>query len=407
MNYYNEFDPKAAAWLQQLIDDKQIPNGHVDSRSITEVQPSDLEGFSQCHFFAGIGGWSLALRLAGWPEDRPVWTASLPCQPFSTAGRQRGTEDERHLAPVYLELVRQCKPPVQFGEQVSSKLARYEWLPGIRLELEALGYSFGAADLCAPCAGEIGEGRIVRGDQESWERIIIGHPHVRQRLYWVADADSERRSRIDTLLRPEEGRAGGEGHFLETTGCGTDGGIPSAERFGQPTRGTDSGKSEVPELVDFLPSDSCGLGYSSSTRLEGREQPIGNDKWTHGQISTCSSEHPHGGLSDTKNVGCNQLGELGGMSDEKNSERSCYLSGEHPSYDLLPCRDGKTRRTESGIFPLVDGIPRGMVPSGDPDDPCYANATSEARAMRLKGYGNAIVPPLAALFITSYREATE
>lgn len=208
--YYNEFDPKAAARLQQLIDDKQIPYGYVDSRSILEVQPSDLRGFTQCHFFAGVGGWSLALRLAGVPDSEPVWTASLPCQPFSTAGKQLGTDDERHLAPTFLELVRQCRPAKCFGEQVASKLARTDWLPGIRLEFEALGYSFGAADLCAPCAGEVGEGWIVRGDQGSWERLIIGHPHIRQRLYWVADRGVAQPSGVGTgsIFREASGRGG-------------------------------------------------------------------------------------------------------------------------------------------------------------------------------------------------------
>jgi DNA (cytosine-5)-methyltransferase 1 len=78
-----------------------------------------------------------------------------------------------------------------------------------------------------------------------------------------------------------------------------------------------------------------------------------------------------------------------------------------PDFALLPCRDGKTRRTESGIFPLVNGIPRGVVPSGKPSDPSYCNATAEARAIRLKGYGNAIVPPLAAAFITAFTQVSQ
>lgn len=67
--YYNEFDPFAAKWLRNLIDAGLIAPGIVDDRSITDVTPADLEGFKQCHFFAGIGGWSLALRLAGVPDD--------------------------------------------------------------------------------------------------------------------------------------------------------------------------------------------------------------------------------------------------------------------------------------------------------------------------------------------------
>lgn len=84
--YYNEIDPFAAAWLRRLIARGLIAPGDVDTRSITDVRADDLVSYVQCHFFAGIGGWSLALRLAGWPDDRPVWTGSCPCQPFSGAG---------------------------------------------------------------------------------------------------------------------------------------------------------------------------------------------------------------------------------------------------------------------------------------------------------------------------------
>lgn len=90
MHYYNENDPKAAAWLRELIRCGHIPFGYVDTRSICDVRADELVRYVQCHFFAGIGGWPLALKLAGWPGDRPVWTGSCPCQPFSAAGKGAG-----------------------------------------------------------------------------------------------------------------------------------------------------------------------------------------------------------------------------------------------------------------------------------------------------------------------------
>lgn len=251
--FYNEWDAKAAAWLGELTKQGMLPKGHIDDRSITEIQAGDVIGYRHVHYFAGIGGWPLALKLAGWPDDRPVWTGSCPCQPFSTAGRQRGTADERHLWPEFLRLIRECRPPTIFGEQVASPLGR-QWLAGVFADLEELGYAVAGADLCA--AG-------------------IGAPHIRQRLFWVA--------------------------------------------------------------------------HAHDTRPQGRRCA---------ELRECPSQW---------------LAGAGGVS-----------GGENPwaAYDLLPCRDGKWRRVESGTFPLAHGVP--------------------ARVGRLRGYGNAIVPQLAAEFIVAF-----
>ena len=74
--YYNEIDAYAAQWLRNLIREGLIAPGDVDERSIVDVRADDLRGYEQCHFFAGIGGWSYALRLAGWPDDRATPSGS-------------------------------------------------------------------------------------------------------------------------------------------------------------------------------------------------------------------------------------------------------------------------------------------------------------------------------------------
>lgn len=109
MVYYNENDPDIAARLQQLVDDSLLPKGYVDTRSTTEVKPDDLKGFKQCHFFAGIGGWPLALKLVGIPEDFNIWTGSCPCQPFSVADSRfsKGLDDERNLWCYFFNLIKE------------------------------------------------------------------------------------------------------------------------------------------------------------------------------------------------------------------------------------------------------------------------------------------------------------
>ena len=148
MNYYNEIDSGAADWLQRLIDRGLIPPGDVDRRSIAEVKSDDLRGYTQCHFFAGVGGWSYALQYAGWPAGRPVWTGSCPCQPFSSAGKGKGTADKRHLWPEFHRLIAQCSPAAVFGEQVSGK-AGLAWLDAVQDDLKASGYTCGAPTLQA------------------------------------------------------------------------------------------------------------------------------------------------------------------------------------------------------------------------------------------------------------------
>lgn len=267
--WYNEIDPQAAAWLRELIKQGHIADGVVDERSIEDVLPSDLDGFTQCHFFAGIGGWSLALRMAGVPDDAPVWTGSCPCQPFSTAGKGAGFADERHLWPAFYHLIQQCRPERLYGEQVASAL---DWLDLVQTDLEASGYAFAAADLCA---------------------ASIDAPHIRQRIYWVANSNDAR----------------------------------------------SQGRSLLPERPNQCVAGEGGmagwLGFSDSNGCEARSEA---------------------------------------------ATRARYRNPFEPTdWQYLECRDGFRRPTKPGIFPLADGIP--------------------ARVVRLRGYGNAIVPQVAAAFI--------
>ena len=257
--YYNEFNPFAASWLKELIKAGHIAQGDVDDRSIEDIKPNELRGYTQCHFFAGIGVWSYALRQAGWPDDRDVWTGSCPCQPFSASGKGKGITDKRHLWPAWFHLIKECNPSVVFGEQVASKSA-LAWLDIVSTDLEGQDFAVGAIDLCA--AG-------------------IGAPHQRQRIYFVADAGRSQCWRRDGLPNTisNEGdtpcTGGGPRGVLRSSDVSTNGG---SDNGGTLTSGfwgdaewlkCCDGKSR-PTKPGILP-----LAYGSTNRL-GRLRGYGN-----------------------------------------------------------------------------------------------------------------------------------
>lgn len=246
--YYNEFDPFAAAWLRELIKAGLIADGEVDERSIKEVVGADLVGFDQCHFFAGLGGWSYALRRAGWPDTRPVWTGSCPCQPFSLAGKKEGFQDPRHLWPDFRRLIGDGKPPTVFGEQVASAAA---WLALVRSDLDAMGYAVGAIPIEAACADA---------------------DHLRDRFWFVGDyqGDGRGEGRPEHEVRCGRPAVASDGipinlaDALGQRGCSGDGQRQDAEDANPPGQGSvewwlgSDGKARpvkpgVRLLVDGLP----------------------------------------------------------------------------------------------------------------------------------------------------------
>lgn len=225
--YYNEIDPFAAQWLRNLIASGHIAPGEVDERSIEDVTPDDLRGFTQCHFFAGIGVWSHSLRLAGWPDDKPVWTGSCPCQPFSAAGKGDGFADERHLWPHFFHLISERRPQHVFGEQVASGNAN-TWFDLVQADLEGLGYAFGLVPFAA--AG-------------------IGAPHIRERAYWVAESAGEQYQKLLPGLEKGNGEEGGWSPAKSTGLCSAGG----------------MGDTNLTRL-EGLSGNDCAAGWKGQTR---------------------------------------------------------------------------------------------------------------------------------------------
>jgi len=408
-----------------------IADGDVVECSIEDMRPSDLAGYTQFHAFAGIGGWSLALRLAGVPDSYPIWTGSCPCQPFSAAGKGGGTADERHLWPAFFHLIDQCRPGVVLGEQVASSDG-LGWLDLVSADMEGAGYAFAAHDLCA--AG-------------------VGAPHIRQRLWFVGYTHGER-----------QGAFGGirQGTGAELTGGRAVGGVGYAggDHMGRLHRGasrqeTESqGSGQFPRNRGVVPGSASAVGELADTLFAG---------WTERRTGAGGGSSTGSGLpsplADTDQGGCGIVGGDGLRRQQFHDVDGCregfrvadpdggssgrdagrlhaqeapawgvrIADGFEPSGAILPrspaartidqpwrdadwlfCRDGKWRPVEPGSFPLVDGLPTGMVALGAELerlatlvglDGGSLKRAKGFRAPALRGFGNAIVTSAAEAHI--------
>jgi DNA (cytosine-5)-methyltransferase 1 len=381
--YYNEHDPYAAQWLRNLIDAGHIAPGDVDERSITEVQAGDLKSYTQCHFFAGIAVWSHALRRAGWPDDRSVWTGSCPCQPFSQAGKQKGFDDARHLWPVWFRLIEECRPAIVLGEQVASAL---DWLDLVQTDLEAADYAFGASDLCA--AG-------------------FGGAHIRQRLYYVGLGIPDSSGPLARQRRPEAARHGGSAVAAERAV-----GLAHAS---DERRQQDPGGSSADEEADGRArrlggepdSDNLAASHGAGGRLaeadsgQCRRLPDGEGRLLDGAQAgrqqgdgepAAGSEllglahHHHQGPQRRPGVperGDERAAGPGGLETEPRPAHAPLLGRE--AVDWLFCRDGKWRPVSPGTLPLAHA--------------------SAGRVGRLRAYGNSLDDETATQFLGAVIEA--
>jgi DNA (cytosine-5)-methyltransferase 1 len=437
--YYNEFDAKAAAWLRELMKRGLIAGGIVDERSITNVRPDDLRGFTQVHFFAGVGGWSLALRLAGWSDDRRVWTGSCPCQPFSAAGKQQGVADARHLWPEMFRLIRECRPERVFGEQVEGAVG-HGWFDGVFGDLEREGYACGAAVLGAHS---------------------VGAPHIRQRVFWVADATGARQ---EQARRREQGAGRPAFGFAE---CGESGRLVNAieqgsqghqrpedmELHGGAESHGSAGSAGAWSNYDLLP---CLDG--KQRRIEpGTQQMVDGISRAVGRLRDCGPQIKERLNHATKSadftgetvramrggydpqevwrtiggcVGFSEAAVLLASVCEQSRELGQFFNGQAQGgaqADQGALRDLRHGTVQAARPPQGWGLPQqcarqladalSTLSQESPQLKAALNdlgdftglplsRKSPARVVRLRGYGNAIVPQVAAEFIRAYCEVS-
>ncbi|QQQ00914.1 DNA cytosine methyltransferase [Lysobacter enzymogenes] len=376
--YYNEIDPYLCQWLKNLMGAGLIPAGDVDDRDIRFVSADDVRGYAQCHFFAGIGGFAYAARLAAWPDDTALWTGGFPCQPFSVAGNQRAQADDRHLWPELHRLIAQARPALFLGENVAGLIAL--GLDGVLADLEGEGYASRAVVVPA-CA--------------------VNAPHRRDRVWIVgqrlADGSGERRQQIPgRALGDEASDAGGAPAGHHQLAGGGEGGL--ADRDGERPR--EAGQLRGRAAQRPTGRGEGGLEHAARERRgEGQSEAI---LWERGDCATPGASAREFNAGEPVGAGETSDGAGGGNravrrpagSGAAGSVGNAHVPGsqgrdEHwqRTGQWAAWQAGRTlagrRIPDAGIRLLAHGLP--------------------ARVPRLRAAGNAIVPQVAAEILRALR----
>lgn len=361
MHYYNEHNAYRAAVLRERIAEGLLPKGVVDERDIQTVPDEDFLGYEQVHLFAGIGGFPLGLRLAGFPEWRRIVGGGFPCQDISNAGKRAGITGTRsRLWREMVRCIRVVRPELVFVENVAALLCR--GMGEVLGDLAEVGYD-------------------ARGDCVS--AADVGAPHLRRRI-WIlaypareevvahAIGDGVRHESIAEQWRGGAAITRDLGEIVADTArhlrgtLGDDGSEPfdrrdsllaDATERGQPVRG------ESPEQNGFAPRGSAVMADSAETRCGAGE--------------CCASGTPR---NETRRPQperlCTDVANASGGGFEVRAAIPGLCAAE-------PGRERRGRFGNGGGWPVEPNV--GRVAHGVP-----------RRVDRLAALGDAIVPQCAA-----------
>ncbi len=354
--------------------------------------------------FSGIGGFDLAAQWMAWDNvfhvewnpwcrkvleyhfpnsqsftdvkqfDGSAWrgrvdiiSGGFPCQPYSAAGKRLGKDDERHLWPEMLRIIREAAPTYVVGENVRGLT---NWNGGVVFEevcadLEAEGYDVWTGIL--PAAG-------------------VGAPHRRDRVWFVAHAHS--------------------GADLRTpgrdAGTGTGEGVPERHEVRIPDKSsdvrdaadTDGGRS-ISRCKDLQPEQPNGHGPVSKGRK--RNATDTNGIGFEERITATESGEPgfgtwHGGAdaANAKRDGLEHRTQPGSITGGKEATRERIAGHAAPA-----CWTGFP--TQSPVCGGNDGLPREL------DGITFSKWRNES----IKAYGNAIVPQVAYQIFKAIQQTHE
>ena len=290
-----------------------------------------------------------------------IITGGFPCQPFSVAGKQKGTSDDRHLWPEMFRIIQELKPRWVIGENVKGLVNLQDGMvfETVCTDLEGEGYEVRAFNI--PAAG-------------------VGAPHRRERIWIVAHA--KRYNKTNEIRRSyEEERRIQEEHRQDDSSSRLTSGTSSIRQSNnghedmEDSRRTLQSRTELRETNE----DEVREGYANQHQRSGSASES-NVADTYARLSNGTYEEV----------------QSGGQTFDTSSERSTDVANTESSNrhdDEAITRDGGSQAQE--VF--GDG---GSVPGEstwwhtEPDVGRVAHGVP-GRVYRLKGLGNSIVPKIA------------
>jgi len=287
-----------------------------------------------------------------WRDQPVIITGGFPCQPYSLAGKRLGKEDDRHLWPEMLRIIREVSPEWVVGENVFGLV---NWNGGlvfdeVQADLEAAGYE--VQPFILPACG-------------------VNAPHKRERVWFIAhraNARAETMQEWENSIYVNKVTANSNHH---------------GSHGPQDGQGNYQGYENSPSGAHaaFKPSGCCGETVdtnpaSKPSEWHGLEQcEVGEQEQV--KFRGNSSRMDNGGIDanpDNEGLEGGEWGCAHGEWNRAQAHGSTAKCVEIPAWDRWP--------TQSPVCGGDDGVPAGLV----------GITVSKHRNESLKAYGNAIVP---------------
>ena len=290
-----------------------------------------------------------------------IITGGFPCQPFSVAGKQAGTDDDRHLWPVMFRIIQEFTPRWVIGENVKGLTNIQDGVvfETVCTDLEGAGYEVRTFNI--PAAG-------------------VGAPHRRERIWIVAHAkcfnESEPIGRSDeTQSRIQEEHRQNDSATGKFSRTGSVWGTNNGHENMEDSRRTLQSRTELGEKNE----DEVGEGYANQHQRSGSpsESNVAN---TYTGFSNGENEkiQSRGQTFDTSSKGSTDVANT--ESSDRHDNEAVAGDGESSTQEIFG--DGSSVSGEGSWWHTEPDV--GRVAHGVP-----------GRVYRLKGLGNSIIPKIA------------